>query len=203
MSQRKVLTTLSQAHGVIQAMDRAGVFRSSLMAEIDHCTDDERLARLDAAFKSISHELAESMDFAKALRLDLQSEAAKLDAAIKALTRRKKSVELAIERLEETVFKVIEEHPDQARFDSLGAKVSIRNNGMAKLICDLKTRSKSVSHILDTDDIDKVPPEYLGVVKFIVLDTKALKADLEAGKTSVPWARLEKGKSLYGLNTSL
>lgn len=100
------------------------------------------------------------------------------------------------DRIEDRTIETIRAHPDLSYKGEAG-QLKVQLNGSAKLITSLLLTNKSVSNIVDLDQIEKeiVSAEYLKKITYVVLDKDKVMADLKKG-VQLPWARLEKGFQL-------
>ncbi len=100
------------------------------------------------------------------------------------------------DRIKENTLSIVEANKDIVFKGNLG-KLASQNNSSAKLICDIPLASKTLSNLLEPNNLDflDIPAEYIKAVTVMQLDVEKLKHDLSFGK-EVPFARLEKGTHL-------
>lgn len=167
------------------------------LAGIVDAHDDVELDQLLVArFGATEDAVAESIDRRKKLANQIRIQIAGTKAEMQDLRAWQRRMERMEESLKRTTLHALMQFPDLPARDSSGRKLSVCKT--AALDVDLALHSKSFSNIVDPDDLDG-QEEYLQEVRFYTLDTKKLKADLTAGTSQVPWARLQINPHLRGL----
>lgn len=187
-------------HQVVAVMDEAAEIARTLMAQIDECPEAEIPTALAQAFKISELAKTEAVDRVKALAAELKAQEQKVQAAIAALEKHGERIGFIREWVSDEVRAQIEARPDVLYRDSYGRKLSVGSNGG---VPSLKTEGislgkKHVSNVLDVEALEMVPAKYVKQVSFLTLDTEAIRADIEGGE-DVGFAKLERGKRVYGL----
>lgn len=100
------------------------------------------------------------------------------------------------DRIEAKTIETMQLHPD-LNYKGEAGQLKVQLNGAAKLVTSLLLTNKSVSNIVDLEQIREagVPDGYLESITYLVLNKEKVIADLKNG-LQLPWARLEKGNHL-------
>lgn len=169
---------------------------------IDENDDPELPQELIDSFKTNVDALAAGVDRRKAVAAEFKSKIQLAKDYARQMRDFAVKLEKAFDVFKKRTLEVVEANPDVLFKDSLGRKLTAARNARPKLILavDGLRGKKMVNNIVDEAAIllFDIDPKYLQEVRYTVLDTEKIVADLSDGKT-LGWASLETAKHLRGI----